>query len=111
MLKAPTINRDMVANDQVTSKANPGLLPRTATGLPSFPAPPNGSARILLPPSSCSTRGRVTLREVASSVAGGGGLTLSESIRQSGKVFEEQEARVKQLSQLTQVLHKTFEEG
>ena len=107
MLKTPTLSREMVTNEQLPVPPKAAFnLPRTASsGFPGFPPPGNGSSRSILPPSSCSTRGRVTLREVASSISGSnGGLTLSESLRQSGKVFEEQEARVKQLSHLSQVI-------
>jgi hypothetical protein len=111
MLKNPTLSREMVTNEQfpVPPKAAFNLPRSASSGFTGFPPPGNGNgngngtARIL-PPSSCSMRGRVTLREVASSISGSsGGLTLSESLRQSGKVFEEQEARVKQLSHLSQV--------
>jgi hypothetical protein len=106
MLKNPTPIREMVTNEQLPVPPKAAFnLPRSASsGFPGFPPPANGSSRSLLPPSSCSMRGRVTLREVASSISGSnGGLTLSESLRQSGKVFEEQEARVKQLSHISQV--------
>ena len=108
MIKSPAPGREMVMSDQFPIPSKPVQnAPRSMPGFPGFPAPGNpgnGSSRALLPPSSCSMRNRVTLREVAASISGSsGGLTLSESIRQSGKVFEEQEARVKQLSQLTQV--------
>ena len=96
--------RDMVANDCLPppQKGGIALQPRAISNFPGFPPPP-GTNRPMMPPSSCSVRSRVSLREVASSVSGTSGLTLSESIRQSGKVFEEQEQRVKQLSQIVQV--------
>ena len=107
MLKSPASGPEMITNDQfpIPSKSAQNA-PRSMVGFPGFPQgnSGNGTSRALLPPSSCSMRNRSTLREVAASISGGsGGLTLSESIRQSGKVFEEQEAKVKQLSQLTQV--------
>ena len=106
MLKSPSLGRDMVTNDMIPAPPKAAQnLPRSMPAFPGFPSQAaNGSSRAMLPPSSCSTRSRVTLREVAASISGSsGGLTLSESIRQSGKVFEEQEAKVKQLSQITQV--------